>query len=305
MPVQMIKFISNDYSPRCDLIISDNLKDTTKLIAIIFAAIASPERQGDLLLLENIQSDSEHLASFKKMSETANASYVSDLKLCTPWIDTTRDWETFYASLPRRIKMTFNNIRNRLHRLGDVQICKFKTLASLEDMAAVSRKSWKFREGKSFVSTPARKKFFELLSRAAGEKGWLRCWILMVDDQPIAFEYHLRYKSKEIALLADFNQDFAAYSPGAYLDHCITKEIFDDEISEYDLGGSFDQYKKKWQPKLRHSEDCYFYGSAPLARLLNALDARLVPPLRGLKKQLNALVAQGKIAIFSQPPKGK
>lgn len=287
LPVKIIQFMANDDSPRCDIITPKNFAKVEKIFILFTDILINSKSKWTLVFLENIERDSATIRSFKKIFKERRIKYVCDSKLSSPWISINGDWDTFYSALKRRAKMTVNNVRNRIQKLGEVKIEEFGDAEKMGEMAAISKKAWKYQEGKSYLNRDDRTMFFEQLSRVAQEQGWLLIWILYISDRPVAYEYHLRYDRKEIALLAEFDLDYYKCSPGAFLDYNIVKQLFESDIREYDLGGSLDQYKKKWKPELRYTDDYYIYTSSFLSLLLYFIESQVVYSLKIMKIKIS------------------
>jgi len=285
LPVQTIQFMANDDSPRCDLIVRKKITDAEQLCESILDAIRSSKIKWDLLFLENIEKDSPYLQAFMKVFDRKGLKHTSQPKISSPWLPIGQNWDAYYGSLSRRLKMTVNNVRNRLQKLGDVVIEELDDADQLTEMSAISKNAWKYLEGKSFLNREDRRNFFILLSQAARAQGWLSLWMLRINGKPVAYEYHLRYDGKEVALLAEFDQEYYKNSPGTFLDFYIIKKLHEIEVTEYDLGGSLDQYKTKWKPNLRNTEDYYVYNSI----LLYIVERWFVSALRSIRQKVSSL----------------
>lgn len=287
LPVKIVQFMANDDSPRCDIITKKYFIKVEKVFILIADLLLSSKPKWTLVLLENIERDSATIKSFKKIFKERNIKYTCDSKLFSPWIAINIDWEAFYGSLKRQAKKKVNNVRNRIQKLGKVQIKQFGDAEKMREMSVISKKAWKYKEGKSYLNRDDRRMFFERFSRMAQEQGRLSIWILYISGRPVAYEYHLRYDHKEIALLAEFDQDYSACSPGAFLDYTIVKQLFESGIKEYDLGGSLDQYKKKWKPNIRYTEDYYIYNASFLSLLLYFIETRVIYSLKIMRNKIS------------------
>lgn len=286
IPTKIVQFMANGDSPRCDIITEKNCVNVEKIYSAIIDILFGSKYKWSLLLFENIERNSVTAKLFKEIFSEKRIRYTCDSKLSSPWIPIETDWDLFYGSLKRRSKKTVNNIRNRIKQLGKVEINQFGDAEKLTEMSVISKKAWKYREGKSYLNSDDRKMFFERLSRRAEEKGWLSIWILYISGHPVAYEYHLRYDDKQIALLAEFDQDYSGCSPGAFLDYTIVKQLFESGIREYDLGGSLDQYKKKWNPKIRYTEDYRIFNGSFSSLLLYFIETRVILSLRIMKNRI-------------------
>jgi len=294
LTVKTIQFMANDDSPRSDIILKKNFSNVDEIIAKLYNHLSNEQKNWRLLFLGNIHKDSKTMQALLRLLNKQKAKYTSDSKLFSPWVSITTDWETYYDTLKRRAKMTVNNVRNRIHKLGEINIKESCDADQLEMVASISKNAWKFTEGKSFLNRDDRHNFFKLLTAAAQKHGWLSLRLLTIGSKPVAYEYHLRYDKRVIALLAEYDQEYYKSSPGAFLDFNIMKQMFERDIVEYDLGGSFDQYKKKWKPNLRVTDDYYIYNNSLYSLFLFFIDKRIIVFFRNLKKQLDTLLPTAK-----------
>ena len=286
LPIKTIQFMSNHDSPRCDVITRKNAVEIDTVYKLIADTLINSKFKWTLIFLENIEKDSLTLKFFRKIFEQRKIRYTRDSNLRSPWIPIDKDWDSFYSTLKRREKKTLNNIRNRIQKLGEVEIHESLEAVKMGEMSIISKKAWKYKEGKSYLNKDNRKMFIELLSCVAQEQELLSIWILYINGRPVAYEYHLRYDKKEIALLAEFDQDYSACSPGAFLDHNILKRLFEIDIKEYDLGGSLDQYKRKWKPNIRYTDDYYIYYSSLSGLLLYFIEGQVINLLKIIRNKI-------------------
>ena len=115
----------------------------------------------------------------------------------------------------------------------------------------------------------------------------LNIWILNLNNQPIAYEYHLTYKGKVHALRSSFDKNFKGLSPGSFLDYQIIKQLYQrGDICEYDMGGNADFYKLRWTKHYRKHQTVYIFRKEIYSRILYFLDNKLTPLLRPLKRTL-------------------
>jgi CelD/BcsL family acetyltransferase involved in cellulose biosynthesis len=113
---------------------------------------------------------------------------------------------------------------------------------------------------------------------------------LRLDGRPVAFEFHLRGSDKQHAMRASFDQEFAALSPGAYLEMQILKNIFEqpEQVSRFDFGGSSDPYKKRWSDHARPLVSLQVFNDCFYSRLCALHETGLVQLARGVRDCLRS-----------------
>ena len=122
--------------------------------------------------------------------------------------------------------------------------------------------------------------------------GWLVIWLLHLNGEPIAFEYHLRYNGTLHALRASHKEAYSSISPGVFLDYHIMENVFESGIiHEYDLGGSADFYKRKWTKYHRNHINVHIFKKSIYSTLLHMYEYRLVPLVKHLVRRKKGIEA--------------
>jgi CelD/BcsL family acetyltransferase involved in cellulose biosynthesis len=280
-PVRKVGFIENKESPRSDFIV---LQDTEKVIENTIGYLTKQKRRWNLLVLNNIPTDSETLEVVQAVCRKRNFGFLIRPSLNSPFLRVDADWETFYGKTTQRLKKRLRNNRNRIEKLGAVTVedCAESGVDQLplEDVFSVGWKSWKSEIGKCISCTPENRTFFSELGSSARAQGWLSLWILRVNGKSIAFEYHLKYKGVVHALRSEFDEEYSRYSPGSVLDSHIVRHVIENKFKEYDMGGSSDAYKSRWTPDVRRHCSILIFNKGIYGSLLKFIETRLVPLAR-------------------------
>ncbi|NOZ26228.1 MAG: GNAT family N-acetyltransferase [Nitrospirae bacterium] len=287
IPVRGIEFISNNDSPGCGFILRRNHE---YLAGSIMSYILKDSRDWDVILLKNMIHDETVGASLRGVLDETGTRFFVSPGLSSPYIEIRDDWDAYFKALSSKSRKTIRNVCNRIRRLGDVILREYNSMEGFDDMASVSLKAWKYREGKAFINRSDRKNFFELLSREAQNRGWLSIWYVYKDGEPIAYEYHLRYKGMDTALLSEFNSEYGSFSPGTYLDYEIIKSLFVSGVREYDMCGVLDEYKRKWTSRVRDYKNLTIFSDSKYSRFLYFIEEK---PVRLIKKVRDRMVSSG------------
>lgn len=284
IPVKGIEFLANNDSPGCGFILKRNHE---YLAGTLVSFLLNDAKEWDVVLLKNMIHDKAINSIIVKGLEQAGKKYIINPGLSSPYIEIKSDWDEYFKGLSIKSRKTVRNVCNRIKRLGDVDVGEYGDMEWFDDMVSVSEKGWKYKEGKAFVNQPERSRFFRLLSETAQSKGWLSIWYVYKDKEPIAYEYHLKYKGSDTALLSEFNSDYRSFSPGTFLDHEIIKSLFVKGIHEYDMCGAHDEYKKKWTDDVRAYKNLTVFNDSMYSGLLYFIEEK---PVRLIKKLRDRLV---------------
>ncbi len=284
IPVRGVEFLSNDDSPGCGFILKKNHE---YLAGTFFSFLLNDSTEWDIIFLRNMIHDEAVNSVMVKILEDAGKRYIVSPGLSSPYIEINRDWDKYFKGLSNKSRKTIRNVCNRIKRLGEIEVRECEDMKNFDDLVSITEKGWKYREGKSFVNRPDRNRFFRLLSETARDKGWLSIWYVYKGKEPIAYEYHLKYKGMDTALLSEFNSDYRSFSPGTFLDHEIIKSLFDNGVYEYDMCGIHDEYKKKWTDNVRAYKNLVVFNNSVYSRFLYFLEDK---PVRLIKKVRDRMI---------------
>ena len=281
-PVKRVAFIENDETPRSNFI---TLRKRVKIIEETIAHLIQKSGMWDILIFNKIPIDTDTHKILHRICRKKGIAFLTRPSLHSPFLRIDTDWDNFYKNTSQRFKKRLRYNNNQLKKLGSISIEDFcqpgNAEAVLADVFTIGRKSWKSKIGKSISSTRENKVFFSELACTAGAKGWLSLWLMRANNKPIAFEYHLQYKNKVHALRSEFDEEYAAYSPGSVLDGHIVRNIFLNGFKEYDMGGSTDTYKKHWTPSVRKHCSILAFNKGFYPELLRFLEGKLIASIKG------------------------
>ena len=275
-------FIENVNSLHNNFIV-DNAR-RSEVIQAIVGYLVSVSREWDMLELKNIPEDSSNLQVLRDVLRRNGILFAEKEGLNSPYLKIGSDWESFFKNRSGKSRKTLRNIQNRFSRHANYSIQNITDLADYEKMKPqlydISSNSWTEEIGDS-LNSPANRSFFDRLSRVAAAQGWLIIWLLQFNDEPIAFEYHLKYNGKVNGLRASYKKTHSNMSPGVFLDSYIIKHLFGSkDIEEYDMGGDPDFYKRKWTNDCRQHATVNIFTRGAYSRLIHTYEHRLIPIIK-------------------------
>lgn len=119
---------------------------------------------------------------------------------------------------------------------GRLRVRDFRVATDLEeaisDMEKIAHKSIKRQLGYGFFDTPQARE--QLLFEAT--RGWLRIYILYLDDNPVSFFVGTLYQGCLQPDHTGFDAAWSAFSPGIFLLLHILENLQDDNIKTIDFG---------------------------------------------------------------------
>jgi len=205
----------------------------------------------------------------------------------SPYIPINSDWQSYYSKRSKKFREVLNNKANRLKRIGTITIQEFNNCDQDGDLMAkifeIGRRSWKEKEKIAISSSKDNRNFFSELSKIASQKGWLSIWLLNLNGQPIAFEYHVKYKGKVYALRAAYIVEYQEVSPGSVLDKYIIEHLFRGDFAEYDLGPGVVFYKMRWTSQVRDCMQFMIFKENIYSFVLYQFEFKIIPRIKKSK----------------------
>jgi len=281
-PVREIGFLMNPVAPFVDFI----LLDAEPALTAVLQYLLKIHSRWDVLSFVKLR-DYGRVTLLTKLVEPTNC-LISVGEVCrTPFLPLASTWEEFYKSKSRKFRMTRRSVANRLQRLGSVSVervrAKSYALKALEDMLVVSRKGWKRIEGRDPLSVEFERSFFSALTAVAARQGWLNLWLLRLGEDVIAAEYHLNDQGTMYGLRPQYDEAYAAYSPGRYLDYEIVEQLFRDGCTCYDMGPGAADYKLAWTDLAYACYGFQMHQGSSYSKFIYRLEHEYIPAAKGSK----------------------
>jgi hypothetical protein len=186
-----------------------------------------------------------------------------------------RDLDTFLSSLHRSQR---SKLRRKYQKVldcfaGRMRVVQFRATTDLEPAISVieeiASKSDKRRSGFGFFDTPQVRQQMAI----AAEAGWLRIYVLYLEDKPAAFWMGTLYNRCLQADQVGYDPIWAGFSPGIFLFLNILESLQDAGIETVDFGRGSSQLKQCFAA-LRRVEVCaHIYASTLRGLQLNLLSA--------------------------------
>ena len=107
-------------------------------------------------------------------------------------------------------------------------------------------------------------------------------WLLKLDQKPIAYEYHLKYKDEVWGMRSEYDDNYSKAGPGTVLDKYIVEQIFKDGFKRYHLGWGADFYKLRWTEDIKAHRTILVFPPNLYGRILYNLEFKLISKIKKL-----------------------
>ena len=197
--------------------------------------------------------------------------------------------EKLYESFSRSVR---HGIRQKTKRLnlqfaGRVRMECIQTPAELEraipDIEAVASKTYQRGLGVGFVDTPQIRERFHFFAR----QGWLRVYILYIDDKPCSFLTGTIYRGVYVSDFTGYDPAFRDYSVGSVLEMAIFEHLCQQGVHEVEFGTGHAEYKRRLSNRQTMEANLHIFAPTVKGVALNSLRTASIFSERFLKKVLD------------------
>lgn len=282
-----VTFMENGESPRCGIICPD-LQGST--LASLVHHLLTSGLSWDVLFLDRTCREGRLHEAVARVCRAEGIRTFCRPSWKSPCLTVEGDWESFYQARSTKFRKRQRSILNRIRRLGEISLEETTELSEAETALLqafdVGSVSWKKEAGRAISSTEETRRFFTLLTKTAAERGWLTLWLLKLNGKAIAFEYQLRYKGRVHGMRSEFDQACESASPGAVLDRLTIEQLFRGGVTEYDMGGTANEYKTHWTSRLREHVTTFVFNKTPRGRFFALLEGGAIARLKAARDSL-------------------
>jgi CelD/BcsL family acetyltransferase involved in cellulose biosynthesis len=188
-------------------------------------------------------------------------------------------WESLLTSLGPSHRA---NVRRRLKQLGAAFDMRFTRVAAdderrvaLTALAGWHRQRFERCGGSTAFMTPELCAFHDEATRAALDAGWLRMYLLRLDETPAAVMYGFMYDRQFYFYQHGFDERYGRYSVGLVLMAQTIRAAIDEGAETFDLLWGTESYKALWTQERRQLQQIHLFSPRFSGRLhRRAMQAR-------------------------------
>jgi CelD/BcsL family acetyltransferase involved in cellulose biosynthesis len=201
-------------------------------------------------------------------------------------------WESYLATLGSAHRA---NVRRRLRALDRQFAVGFEQVSSetarLEALTALFRfhqSRFDRAGGSTAFLTPGLRAFHDEVTRLALDRGWLRLYVLRLNDQPAAVMYGFAYNNQFCFYQHGFDDRYSHLSLGLVLMAQSIRAAMDEGLQAFDLLWGTESYKFLWTHEARGLQRIHVFppnlggraqhAAVHLRRRLAPLVRRAFPP---------------------------
>jgi CelD/BcsL family acetyltransferase involved in cellulose biosynthesis len=287
IPTTGLRLMANGHSPFCDLII-DGSQDNGQVSKILDMLLEANSE--NLMVFAKLPVDSQVYLTLAGSGHTNGLSYGTRASLVTPVLRIDGAWDDYFRSRSRKFRKSIKHKLNRLAKEPNISIDQVSVTSAqaaiLDEIVAVSKRSWKTRVNNDLGSNSAGRNFLFDLVDAFGPGGSVSIWIMRKAGVAIAFEFHLLFDDVVYPLRADFDENYRNFSPGSVLEYTALKNLFEEKTAStyYSCADNY-RYLINWTNESRKHFDVEVFNRGLKPFMLHALEYRAIPVLRNIREK--------------------
>lgn len=182
-------------------------------------------------------------------------------------------WESYLGTLGRTHRTNFRRKLKRLHQLYALRIDEARTdserRAALDILVNLHLKRREELGGSDALHTPELLTFHEEVTAVALQRGWLRLYVMWLDDRPAAAMYGFDYGGNFYFYQSGFDSAFATYSVGLVMTGLGVQAAIARGIRDFDFLHGEEPYKYLWASAERELLRFHFFPPHARGRLLD------------------------------------
>jgi CelD/BcsL family acetyltransferase involved in cellulose biosynthesis len=180
-------------------------------------------------------------------------------------------WESYLATLGSEHRYSFKRKWKRLQQDFAVRLEEVTTEEQCLDAVSLVIKlhnlRWQDRGGSDAFCSEAMAKFHREWAELALKRGWLRLFVLRLNDKPAACLYGFCYRQVFYFYQSGFDPAFANYGVGLVTMGLAIKNALEAGATEYDLLHGDERYKSHWSHNSRDIGRLELYPPGGLGRM--------------------------------------
>ncbi len=280
--VRILSTLTNSWVDRTGILIARG--DDAALAALI-TALASESAGWDVLELHDRAVDSPIGPRLKSLLCSHGLLVASDEALGSPYAVLPRSWEEALAALSPSFRQTLRRKLRVATAKPGLEMRIVRDASVIEPIMVISLETWQHENGTSMASTPEVRRFYEQLIAACAESGTLFAALLLLEGEPVAFEFNVLCARTLHNFKLGYRNTQADWSPGLVL-KAYTMQRYLEEFGrgdanlEYDFMGTDEPYKQNWTADVRAHECVKGFRPTLRNRLAVALRYKLKPAIR-------------------------
>jgi CelD/BcsL family acetyltransferase involved in cellulose biosynthesis len=221
VPVRIVRFVGTGADTHPDDVGPVILPGLEEPVATKLAHAVLRLSQVDVVLLSDIESQSNFAPALERAAKQARRASLSEVCERIAFVELPRSWPLYLQSLTSDRRTRLNGARRKVTAAHRVHFFVWQDAAGLDRavdcLAEVHRSRWREAGGSDSFATPQYIEFHRGIIKSAFVRGWLRLYCLELDGDMAAMTYCYRFRNRVYLMQAGFDPAKAKANPGKVL----------------------------------------------------------------------------------------
>ena len=263
-----VAYSPDSFSGTLDILINP---DHEKSREVFFRYLLTEVRGWNRIKLHPLPENSQTINTLYKIAKELKISISQKKVFDNAYLQINESWETYFNGRSKSFRKNLVRAKKKLSDNRKVTFIEYRKpeeiSEAMNNLQLIESQAWKFQTGIQIDDEHYNHFYFDL-AKVISENNWLRIWVLMVDDIPVAYDYHVDYFGNIKTLKGSYNKAFAGFSPGSLLSWKVHQVFFEEGAKGVDLlWGNLD-YKQKWTNCLKPHYEISIYNSNFYSQLI-------------------------------------
>lgn len=236
--------------------------DRRQCIDLVLRAIRDFQRSFDLMWIDGLRQACELAEAGVSVPNIAEGIGMAAVVLRTDVNHRIRLPPTAEAYVASLGPSTRQNLRRTTRRFFEDGQAKFVTVSSPDEVsqlltwiAEIDRNSW---QGRTFTGQDRIGEAYRHRLQEIADCGWLRSYVLLKGERPVAFEHGYLYRGTYYGLECGFDARFSTAGPGSIVIFHAIQDVISACGAQYvDFGVGDMQYKRSFGNEMRRADTVY------------------------------------------------
>jgi predicted N-acyltransferase len=252
-----------------DFIVSRNPKE---VIDHILNHITSQSHRWDFIRLHPIASNSVSIQLLEEFSKIRKFKYRKRQVLLNSWLHFTESWDAYFQKLSKRFRKDLRSSEKELKEVGEIECKEYRSAdestKAFDRIMAIEKESWKWNKGIA-INSVVYKDFYRTMVETAAAKNWLRLWILMINEKPIAYDLCVDFNGSVEALKKGYVESYRRLYPGGVLEWKMLEQFSKDGVHSVNFQWGDVAHKSSWSTVLESHEEIFIFQKKVYPQILH------------------------------------
>lgn len=266
VPIRRLAGAANVHSCRFDLLASEPART-----AELFFQHLAGDRNWDVLVLTDVP---EGGGAFEILNAARRAGHpvATWESMRSPYLPLTHLAPGADGAGSTKFRANLRRRRRNMEAQGQVALERISggplLEKALEEGFWLETQGWKGAAGTAISANASTRGFYSELAKAAAQGGYLACYFLRLNGEPVAFHYALELGRRYFLLKPAYCERLKELGPGHLLVNEVVRDCIERGLGEFDFLGPDMPWKREWTQQTRSHTWLFVFQDSKFGRAL-------------------------------------